>query len=591
MSKPIETLAGADIAIFRNAITPHVTAVMPGVAAGLAAAGDGDAGTEPEFFGVVPGGEVKRFTTNLFASRRTVDRDVLGGSEFAEWIDCLTSTGIERKIAVDALTAAFGQVIDPSKPPFNVKYDAQKVKPISLTNGSNLVVSGEAAFSAERDIGKIAAISNGTAQGPLLGYIGQVVNANQVRLFTDLSFTTPANAGSTRANEEMIWGTDCTAGLQAAFDAAEPTNRFDIGRVVAIGGMAMATSLRFGSISIVGMATTGCGFMCLPLSTAGTSPFFADKNTGTYATFKPDAYTLKNLTIFGQRYTNFYSSFRNAFEIRGGGFNNFQRGAPYARVDGIDVHHGQWNNIVTSGAFAGQMNNIGSYFAAQCGIRTGFWDLNGQNWHSEGNGGAGILSVMPGANLSIVRSSYNGASAGSIFTAGSFWPHEMGANYTECGFGNTVTNLRTQESWGHNICFSGTDPLNAANGNGSKNAIFLSTLDDTGNIVPGKGGSATRLPSFRAMVFCKGNTVVRNTVDLTTGSPQVQATNYATNGYADMGDPSANQITLRTPGISNAQASWFAGNGAVSPGPWGYASSSSIATRGNAVSVNGVLAP
>lgn len=556
----------------------------------LPLAGGGDAGPNNLMIGVTPGGTVKKFTTNLFASRRTVDRDVLGGSEVAEWIDCLTSTGLERKIALTALTRVMGEVIDPTRPPYNVVYDAHRAKPVGVTNGSNVVTATDPVFVSSRDVGKLMAVSNGNPSvGPLFAYIGEVIDAYRVRLFTDLSFVTPANAAATRGAEECIWGTDNTAGLQAAFDDAEPVNDFDIGRVVLIGGLAMATQLRFGSIALAGLADTGCGFVCMPVA-GSTQPFFADKNTGKYATFRPDSYTVKNLMFYGQKFTAYYSSFRNVFQVRGGAFANFRRGAPYARIENLSVFDGQWNNIVTSGAFAGQFNSIQSFGASQCGMRMGFWDLNGTNWHAEGNNGPGILSLMPGANVSLVRASYNGISGGTISLSGSYWPDQMGSNITELGFGNTWTNVRTQESWAHNICIADTDPLGATVA-GSKNAFFLCTLDDTGNIVPGKGRPGPRLPAYRAMVYCKGPAAVNNTVQLTTGSGQVQPTNYATNAYADEGNPSGNEVTLRTPGITNATADWFAGNGAASPGPWATASSSSIATRGNVVTVNGATAP
>lgn len=557
----------------------------------LPLATSGDAGPNNLMVGVTPLGVTKRFSTDLFASRRTVDRDVLGGSEIAEWLDCLTSTGLERKIALTALTRVMGEVIDPTRPPYNVVYDARKAKPVSVTNGSNLVTAPDPVFNAARDLGKIMAVGNADAtNGPMIGYIGLVLDSYNVRLFTDLTFATAVNATITKTAEECTWGTDCTTGMQAAFDAAEPTSVFDVGRVVVVGGMCLVRQLRFGSISVVGLADTGCGFIAHPQ--VSSQPFFADKAyTGTYTTLRADNYTVKNLAIYGQRFTAYYSAFRNAFEIRGGGFDAFRRGAPYGRIENIDVFDGQWNNIVTNGAFAGQFNSIRSYGAAQCGMRNGFWDLNGTNWHCEGNEGPGVLSTMTGGNVSLVRSSYNGRRGGSINLSSAYWPDEMGANLTECGYGNTWTNVRTQESWGHNVCFSNTDPLGVFSGHGSKNAMFLSTLDDTGNLVPAKGVSATRLPGYRAMIYVKGNTTVNNTVDLTTASGQVHPTNYATNGYADIGNPSGNQVTLRTPGITNATGDWFAGNGAVSPGPWAHASSSSIATRGNVVNVNGSTAP
>lgn len=541
-------------------------------------------------------GALKKFPIDLFVSRKTVDRDILQGSEYAEWIDCLSSTGQERKIAVEYLSRSYGDIIDPSRPPYNVKYDAQKTKPVSITAGSNRVVSSENVFVSS-DVGKIAAVSNGDSSlGPLVGYIGVVESANVVRLFTDLSFTTPSNANQNRSGEEMIWGTDSTVGMQAAFDAAEPAGLRNAGRVVGIGGMALVTRLRFGSISIVGLSGTGCGFIAFPIPN-NSSAFIADKTTGRYGSgqYKPDNYTVKDIVILAQQFTEYFSSFRRGFQINGGGFNAFLRGAPYARIDNLEVREARWEGITTNGAFAGSMNRIKVFNCAQTGMRNGFWDLNGNDWHAESNGGAGILSTMTGANVSGLRLSYNGSQGGRIFLAGAFHPHELGANYTECGYGNAITNIRAQECWGHNLCFSGSDPLQIYPGGGGKNTFTLATLDDTANLGPAKGVPPTsRYPAQRAMIMMKGNTVTNNVIRLATGAGHVWQQNFATNGYYDQGNPSNNIVELVTPGITNDPADWFQGTStypSANPGPFATGSDSSIGTRGNVVSVNGVLAP
>lgn len=236
------------------------------------------------------------------------------------------------------------------------------------------------------------------------------------------------------------------------------------------------------------------------------------------------------------------------------------------------------------------MSHIRIQRCGQTGMRNGFWDLNGTDWHSEANGGCGILSYMSGANVSLVRCSYNGASAGGIYLGAGYWPDEMGANYTEIGYGNAITNMRIQECWGASLVIANQDPLNAYNGRGNKNTFTLATIDDTANLVPAKGASTTRYPDRRPMILLKGNTVTENVVELATGSGQVWAENFATHGYFDTGNPSNNQISLKTPGISNSAGDWYDGYSADTPGPWGTDSASSIAARGNVVSVNGQIA-
>ena len=533
---------------------------------------------------------LRRMRPNMYAARKTADLDVLSGSEYAEWISCLSSTGLERKIAISALRKVVGEVIDPTQAPYNVIYDFKKAKPSYCTAGSNVVRTADAVFT-QNDVGKFVNVGGGGPNGALIGYIGQVQDSRHVAIYTDTSFTTPVNATSSAQNE-MVWGTDNTVGLQAAFDAAEVPSIYQTGRVVLIGGFALARSLRFGSIAIVGLGATACGFVALTMPNQ-SAPFFADKNNGRYSTLRPDAYTLKGFSVIGQRYTTLYSSFRRAVEVRGGGFNNFYRGAPYARIEEIDISESLWDGGMFNGAFAGQFNSIRSFQNSGCGLRMGFWDLNGMNWHTEANGLAGVLSYMPGANVSTVRSSFNGVGAGGHFTGGAYWPHQLGANWTECGFGNTITNLRMQESWGHNLCIASQDPLNYTSTGGQKNAIYLGTFDDTGDITPAGKASKTRLPGVRAMVYMAGTSVKDNNISFVTGAPQVLTTNYATNGYYDDGSTTNNNVSINTPGITNDPADWYAGAAsdalATNRGPYGTGGSS-ISGRGNNVVINGQVA-
>ena len=190
--------------------------------------------------------------------------------------------------------------------------------------------------------------------------------------------------------------------------------------------------------------------------------------------------------------------------------------------------------------------------------------------------------------------------AASSATPRSYLPHEYGSNWTEAGYGNTISNLRMQESWCDSLCFTGVDPLQTSGNRGSKNAFFIGTFDDTGNMVPGQGRSTSGLPGVRAMVYAKGNTCIDNTVEFVTGSGQVKPRNYATNAYWDQGDPSGNHVNIRTPGITNAVDDWYPGGVvsgsttstvATARGPWGTSSSSSLGARANIITVNGALAP
>jgi hypothetical protein len=560
-----------------------------------------------------PGKPPKRGSPYLIAPRKTVDLDVLPPSEFAEWMSCLSSTGLERKIAVNALTRSFGDIIDPTRPPYNVRFDAQKMKGITITNGSNLIYAEFATTNGSQpgkftqaDVGKLAVVSNYGPDNGIEGFIGQVdPDGKRCRLFTDLTFATPLKASSTRQFQEMIWGTDCTAGMQAAVDAAEPHAYEGLGQVVALGGFTMIRRLRFGNVSIVGLSTTSCGFYQLANKNA-QDPWIAAKSTGgLYAGgSKPHHFTLRNMTLYAQRYTVPYTSFRRALEITGATFDNTFTGAPYAVLEGIDIYESRYDGFFGDGVFAGFMKDFRVFFSEQCGMRVGFFDLNGLNWHAEGNGWTGIYSTMVGANINLVRCSYNGANA----SAGN--GHQHGSNWTEAGNGNTGTNFRLQECWGHSMCITDLDTNGYRNGAGNGNAFYLGTFDDTANtssmLKPDGSHYAdpTNLPDIRAMVMLyktlpqDNYTSCRdNTVNLTTGSPQVRTTNYATNGVGVIGYARNNEITLRTPKLTNTPADWYAGAAtdrpALARGPWTAKNigADTIGSLGNVVSVNRQIAP
>jgi hypothetical protein len=567
------------------------------------------ASAPPEMLGKLADGTLHRFTTNLFAARRTKDLDVLPGSEYAEWLSCLSSTGLERKIGTAYLTRSFGDVIDPTRPPYNCRFDAQKMHGATVHQGSNLIDTPYTDFRFNQsDLGKICNISNHMYSGGVNCYIGSVsADGAQLRVFYDKAFTQPVNADWDRGYEEMIWGTDDTIGMQAAIDDADPRSYEDHGRTVAIGGFGLVSQLRFGSMSIVGMATTTCGFYHLASPGAGTSPWIAPKGSGKYyaSNKRPHHYSLLNLSLFGQRYTVPYNTFRRALEIYGGGFGDVYTGASYARIEGIDIFESRWDGFFGDGVFAGLIKDFRVFLSEQCGMRVGFFDLNGVNWHAEGNKLTGIYSTLVGANLSTVRSSYNGANAD-----GNANPHEHGSNYTEAGFGNTVTNLRLQESWSHSLCFTDVDTNYVRNGGGSGNAFYLGTFDDTADIsseLRGDGSTAAghgSLPDIRAMVYFRKtsdqynfNSVSNNTVNLVTGSYQVKGINYATNAVGFDGYARYNEVTFRTPKISNDPTQWYDGvpinKPAFSRGPWASKNTGTdtIGSLANTVKINGQLAP
>ncbi|ESQ85393.1 hypothetical protein AEAC466_04300 [Asticcacaulis sp. AC466] len=512
----------------------------------------------------------------------------------------LTTAGLERQIDLNAIVQVFGGVIDPRKAPYNCKFDFRDYRAFTATAGSSIIESADANVVTAADLGKEFWLSNVGPNGCLYGWIGQIIDSRHFRIYTDNTFSTPKTSPNSQAYLDGMWGTDDTVGIQRAFDDAEPFDHYSRGKVVVMTGIAIVSAVRFGSIAIYGFASQTCGFAQRPENSSTTSPMVADKITGVYASKRPAHYSLINLSFFGQKYCQFYTSFRRCFEIRGGNFGAFYEGAPYGHIENLIFIEAQWEGASLQNAFAGKAYGLQAFSNNWCGIRCGLWDLNGHSWHCEANGHAGILSHMAGANLTNVKCSYNGGSASGTFI------HENSANYTELGVGNSVTNIRVQESWGHGICLSNTDPLSITNNASSKNKFYLGAWDDVGNMGPGHGVRPSSLPSVRAMIYVKGSTTNDNILDFVTGTYGISVSgappeNNATHGYFDTGGPQRNIIHLRTPGTTNNPADWYAGRttplpaipagtGAYAPGPWGTDSATSISAR-NEVTVNGVSPP
>lgn len=551
-----------------------------------------DSSIEPTIPVTVPDGAGRSLKKiGLYHFTRRMGPDLAAQSDLlnVEYIPGFLSTGQERRIAINAIRQQFGEIIDPTRSPYNVVYDYRKGQgAASMANGSNVVELNANISFETNDVGKLIFVGNSNATvGVTGGYIGAILDPKHATIVTTKGGSTPVNATMVASNQDVIWGTDCTAGIQAAFNDAEPKSIYDKGRIVYITGVCMVTHLEWGSISVVGVAPTNCGFAHIPIQN-DQRPMYQDKQTGVYATIKPSYYTHMNLGFFGNQYVQYWNSFRTLFQIYGGLSTNYRDSAPYSYIQNLDCWLAQWNGFHMYGAFAGKADGLRAMFCAQNGIRSGLWDVNGHSWHAEGNGYAGIVDYMAGANLTTLKCSYNGVGGAGAFI------YENGCNYLCLGTGGTITNLRVQESWGPNIVFSSYDPLNAYNNASRRNKFNQITIDDTGNIGAGKGVRPASLPPVRSMILFRGASVQENLIQLTTGEFGVNPAQYATHGYFDMEGPSKNKVVLDTlAGITNDPADWYNGNGstipggtgAYVPGPWGTTSFTSIGAR-NVVIIN-----
>lgn len=99
-------------------------------------------------------------------------------------------------------------------PAYAAKGDGKVVVDVSTTSGSKVITSATAAFTAA-DVGKTVMINggNGTLTGPYVDVIASVQSATQATLTTN-------TAGATASNCAMVWGTDDTAAIKSALNAA-----------------------------------------------------------------------------------------------------------------------------------------------------------------------------------------------------------------------------------------------------------------------------------------------------------------------------------------------------------------------------------
>lgn len=104
---------------------------------------------------------------------------------------------------------------------YNAKFDWQAYY-ANTTSGSNRIHVGANTKFTDKDVGKQMIVKKaGNAGGTqsLWGYIGGATGGDAL-LYTDLTYSTPANAASTQSGAEVAWGSDDTAALNSCFAAA-----------------------------------------------------------------------------------------------------------------------------------------------------------------------------------------------------------------------------------------------------------------------------------------------------------------------------------------------------------------------------------
>lgn len=505
------------------------------------------AAISPTVVGLI-GTDLKQLNMHLFASRRTadlVDIQTLVGTEL---IPCLTAGAEDKRAALTEIHKLFTGIINPKLPPYNCKGDLREARAATSTAGSNIVDITEPMFRAS-DVGKLIYLSNAAASnGPYESVITEFVSTTRVKMST--------NAVVTRnANQYCMWGTDDTAGLQAAINATASPGTFTYGGIVELPpGMYLVGPINY--IARAGLIGFGPRTSVLVRKPTSTTPALL-----TNLNANVDFPNIQNIGLYGAQYMQRWGYGNRGFVFSSqNGSVSMPQVDPYPFFAHIHIWSCSFDGMYTYGRHSGtqlaveSMNNWG--YGWQCQS----YDCNAMNFLAIANSYNGYASEGANNNLANAKISYNGAGG---------WNDSTRANCRESGAGNSYSNMRLQESVGANLYITG-----------QWNEWDNLGIDDTGCVFKAHTGQTA--PTVRAAVHFAANTATDNLVKFKAGRAVHSTSNYMTHAVYYSGDASENVVQGRvrsgTP-AANAGGTVYA--------PIGYNSSGGLGVS-NIGTLNGV---
>jgi hypothetical protein len=473
-----------------------------------------------------PGEPPKLFAPNLFAQGRTRDLADVSAILGTELIPCFTSEGggQDKRFGLAQLGKFMtGGVINPKLPPYNCKGDTQEVNDVQSTAGSPIVTSSTGMFRPD-DVGKLAYLTNAASGfGVLATTIASYQSPTQVTLAT--------NAGVSRANNGMLWGTDDTVGMTQAMLDAAPRGPLSFGGMVLLqAGWYLVGPQVFQPRTA--LAGYGSGRICaLVRKPDGTSnPLLANKTYALSADLRKDDFPIiEGIGLHGARYYQTAGLANTCFYWNGGiGSTQLSQIDPFIRINNVEVWEASSTAFRVRGRGAGLISNL---------LLTGGWGegllyeaydttINGvqtQNFLQAGLhiGAGGANSTFTG-----LKASYNGTGS-SVANA----TQDRCCNMLVEGQGCTFDGTLLQEPCGSNIVIKGR-----------RHTFMGLMMQDTGDTWPvGGNGSGGGLLPFRADVVLAGSTCQDNLIMDSMAMGSVHEEVYATHGLYLTGYPSRNR--------------------------------------------------
>ncbi|UYY60097.1 hypothetical protein [Sphingomonas sp. S2-65] len=504
--------------------------------------------------GIDKSGALKRFTTDLFASRRTADLEAWNDARFDDLLN-VTRGGIEGSLNLASIAKiANNLTINLSSPPYNVKPDFQETRDGISVAGSFFIDSPSGQFKPQ-DVGKVMLLSSAwlTGGGPLQSTIQEVISPTRVRI---------AHAPNRSSNSNrMGWGTDNTDAVRRAMADSESPGYYSRGAVVIIpqGGI-MTRAFRYKArTALVGYGSGQSFFVKLPpkpetgnaLDQKGVTfirneVVVNNQNVGgKIYKYADDYVTLMQFGVHGGRYYQPGGDAVTALEMMSTlGDQTLANVDPYWRMAFVDVWESTNDGIHTYGRSSSNVMAVNVLNCNGMGWKCESFDDNVNTLVLQANSGVGLYLGPNGGsngNFTTVKLSYNGTG-----TAG----QRLGSNMTIDGSGYNITGIRSQESNSSNIVIRG-----------SRNTITGGTLEDTGCVARHHGG-AVAPQAISAGIFlvhgdvngnrlnCYGNeitsVVIGPAVHRNDSDGQFASHAVFLDGAAGYGGPQYNYIDVRT---------------------------------------------
>lgn len=439
---------------------------------------------------VASDGTLRRGRPDMFAARRTADLVDISRLTGNELLPALTESGAggqERRIALRELHRHFTGIINPKLPPYNCKGDLQISEGGSSTAGSNVITIKENMFKAE-DVGKLIYVSNNTTgnnqyQSVITGFI------DSKRVTCAANFTTDRNQ-----NIQVVWGTDDTAGLQAAIYACRSPGTFVYGGTLLVPPGAYLTGpLKYPArMAIKGMGRRQSAFYRKPAGPGVANSIWMLQNE----TNMDDFNVFQDFGLHGLKYVQ-NASFGGLNFTSVTSATVTAQNDPYPFWSNLWIQDHAWHGVETWHRHSGDiiaMEIVGCYGA---GMSNNSYDINMVNMLAIGNWGPGMIMASGGCNLNNLKLSYNGVN-GYWLPGGA--KGDGGCNLLVNGSGNNMTNVRLQESNSSNLVITGY-----------YNKFGHIGIEDTGCIIPEHNTwDMANLPTLRAAVHLKGATCIDN---------------------------------------------------------------------------------